>query len=413
MLDFRRHLYQQAHRNELLQSELELEKARLEALQKDLNEEKRLRHTLVLQTTRELYEKEQIIQSFKSSLSFNLVHGPLKRIPVVSILFTPFIHILLIMVRLRRRFFLPRLGVLRQFPPRKSKLNTRYFQVPRIDRPLPSISIVTPTYNYAMYLERTIKSVVCQNYPALEYIIQDGGSSDGTLELLQKHEPGLFRFSSARDNGQAHAINLGLEHSSGEILAYLNSDDILLPNTLHYVANFFMNNPDVDVVYGHRLCIDEHDDVVGEWILPPHDAEVSRWVDFVPQETMFWRRRIWDAVGGQLDESFHFAMDWDLILRFQDAGAVFKRLPRFLAGFRVHDQQKSIQQAADVGKSEIDRLHLRTFGRKVPLDEISIRIQSFLRSSLYHHHLHKLKMMQDHVIGLVLGQNQPATWYER
>ncbi len=395
-----------------LQSDLKVERARLKGLQEDLKEEKRLRHNLVLQTTKELYEKEQIIQSFKSSVSFNLVHGPLKKIPVISILTSPFIHILLQIVRLRRRFVLPRLGVLKQFPPRKSKLNARYFRAPQLNGILPSISIVTPSYNYAIFLERTIQSVLCQKYPLLEYIIQDGGSRDGTLELLQKYERDLFRFSSVKDNGQAHAINLGLKHATGEIMAYLNSDDILLPNTLYYVANFFINNPDVDVVYGHRLCIDENDEVVGEWILPPHDAEVSRWVDFLPQETMFWRRRIWDAVGGQLDESFHFAMDWDLILRFQEAGAVFKRLPRFLSGFRVHDQQKSIQQAADLGKSEIDRLHVRTFGRKIPLEEISTRIKPFLRSSLYHHHLHKLKMLQDHTIGLIFGEQDPAAWYD-
>ncbi len=131
-------------------------------------------------------------------------------------------------------------------------------------------------------------------------------------------------------------------------MAYLNSDDILLGGALDYVAAYFSAHPEVDVIYGHRIIIDEEDREIGRWILPRHDRRVIRWSDYIPQETMFWRRRIWEAAGGRLDESFQFAMDWDLILRFDDAGAVFRRVPAFLAAFRHHAGQKTIS-AMDTG----------------------------------------------------------------
>jgi hypothetical protein len=100
----------------------------------------------------------------------------------------------------------------------------------------------------------------------------------------------------------------------GEIMAYLNSDDILLPGTLAYVARVFAADPAVDIIYGHRICIDEEGMEIGRWLLPKHDREAIKWFNYNPQETMFWRRRVWDALGG-LDETFRFAVDWDFILR--------------------------------------------------------------------------------------------------
>src|SRR5439155_11875113 len=123
----------------------------------------------------------------------------------------------------------------------------------------------------------------------------------------------------ALNRGQAHAINLGFRHATGEILAYLNSDDLLLPGALAYVANHVVRHPEVGVVYGHRVVIDADGREVGRWVLPPQDDASLVWDDYVPQETMFWRRRAWERVGARLDETFHFALDWDLILRFRQA----------------------------------------------------------------------------------------------
>src|SRR5262249_1995819 len=179
------------------------------------------------------------------------------------------------------------------------------------------IAIVTPSFNQGAFLERTLASVLGQQYPRLEYVVQDGGSTDGTLAVLQRYRDQLTHWESVRDRGQAHAINLGFRRTTGDIMAYLNSDDLLFPGALAFVARYFAAHPQVDVVYGHRVIIDEQDQEVGRWVLPPHEDEVLSWTDPVPQETVFWRRRVWERVGGAMDESFQFALDWDLLLRFR------------------------------------------------------------------------------------------------
>lgn len=255
-----------------------------------------------------------------------------------------------------------RLGVLQQYSPRPLRAPTPY-PPPPAHACLP-VSIVTPSYQQGRYLASTIESVLNQGYPRLEYIIQDGGSSDETHRLLAHYRDRLSHCASARDRGQAHAINLGFQHATGEIMAYLNSDDLFLPGAVSYVADYFHRHRDVDVVYGYRVLIDEAGAEIGRWILPPHRDRILNWVDYVPQETMFWRRRIWERIGAALDESFQFAMDWDLLLRFRDAGARFARLPRFLGAYRVHPTQKTSAWRA-VGMAEMERLYRRYHGRPI------------------------------------------------
>lgn len=271
----------------------------------------------------------------------------------------------------------PRIGVLKQYHPQPMVVPGKYRVLPKLANP-PRISIVTPSYNQAAFLEQTIKSVLDQGYPNLEYVVQDGGSKDGSREVLERYSAEFSHWESAPDGGQTNAINLGFRHTTGEIMAYLNSDDLLLTGTLHYVADYFAKHPDVDVIYGHRINIDEVGLEVGRWVMPPHDGAVLSWADFIPQETLFWRRRIWDRIGGSLDESFHFAMDWDLLLRFRDAGAKFVRLPRFLAAFRVHPQQKTMAEIGDVGFKEMARLRERCHGRQVSPAEIKLGVASYL-----------------------------------
>ena len=111
------------------------------------------------------------------------------------------------------------------------------------------------------------------------------------------------------------------------------------------------------------MLIDEDDRQIGRWVMPAHDDAVLSWADFVPQETLFWRRQIWDKAGGKVDESFRFALDWDLLVRFREAGARFARLPRFLGGFRIHSQQKTSASIAEIGFQEMDRIRERVLGR--------------------------------------------------
>jgi glycosyltransferase involved in cell wall biosynthesis len=243
----------------------------------------------------------------------------------------------------------------------------------------PTISIVTPSFNQGHVIEETIRSVLDQRYPAIEYIVQDGGSTDGTIAVLERYGARLTHWESAPDGGQSAAINLGMRRTTGESMAYLNSDDILLPGSLAYVADYFQAHPDVDVVYGHRVLIDERGMDVGRWVLPPHDDHTIMFADFIPQETMFWRRRAWEAVGGRIDESFRFAMDWDLILRFRAAGLTFRRLPRFLGGFRVWQNQKSISWWLPVGRRETERLTARTLGAVPTRERIRDEIAAYLR----------------------------------
>src|SRR5690606_26461081 len=116
---------------------------------------------------------------------------------------------------------------------------------------------------------------------------------------------------------------------------------IILPGALDYVAAFFEANPEIDAIYGHRIVIDEDGRDIGRWVLPPHSDDILDWADFVPQETLYWRRSAWQRIGAQLDESYTFAMDWDLLIRLRETGARFSRVPRYLGGFRAHSAQKT------------------------------------------------------------------------
>lgn len=270
----------------------------------------------------------------------------------------------------------PRLGWLQQYAPRpltSEPLKSR----PALNR-YPTISIVTPSYGQGEFIEQTLRSVLDQNYPALEYYVQDGGSKDNTLEVLQRYADRIDGWESAKDNGQSHAINLGMVKTSGEIMAWLNSDDLLMPGALARVAEFFEQHPEVDVVYGNRLICDEHGDEIGRWLMPSHDDDVLSWADFVPQETMFWRRRIWEKAGGRIDDSFRFAMDWDLLVRFRQAGAKFAHIPEFLGVFRVHSQQKTSAVIHDVGIKEMNRIRERVLGRIPTRREIRKAVRPFL-----------------------------------
>ena len=228
----------------------------------------------------------------------------------------------------------------------------------------------------------------------MEYIVQDAASSDDSLEILDRYATSFAHFESRPDNGFGHGINLGFSHATGEIMAYLNSDDLLLPGTLHYVAAHFAQHPEVDVIYGHRVVIDEYDAEIGRWVLPAHDNEVLTWADYVPQETLFWRRSAWDKAGGAIDESFRFAIDWDLLLRFREAGACIKRLPRFLGAFRVHPHQKTSAQMEEIGRHEMSILRKRSHDRIVTATEIDRAVQPYLRRHVAYHKLYRLGLLK-------------------
>jgi glycosyltransferase involved in cell wall biosynthesis len=277
----------------------------------------------------------------------------------------------------------PRLWRLRQYEPRPLVIPLRYREIADCDTSL-RMTIATPSFNQGRFIGRTVRSVLDQGYPRLEYFVQDACSRDGTLEVLRSFGDRID-LRSERDGGQADAVNRGLSRGTGDIMSYLNSDDILLPGTLHYVADFFAKHPEVDVAYGHRVVIDEEDREIGRWVLPPHSNRAISWADWIPQETLFWRRAMWEKVGG-VDASFHFALDWDLLVRFRDVGARIVRLPRFLAGFRVHDAQKTVQEINSTGDREMGRVWQRCLGYVPSKQEVTNRLVIYYIKHLVCHH---------------------------
>ena len=246
------------------------------------------------------------------------------------------------------------LGILRQYPARPLQAE-RFPAGKRRARHPPIISIVTPTFNQGHMLSATIESVIRQNYPQVQYAVIDGGSTDETSKVLARYKSDLSYCVSEPDDGQADAIAKGFAALQGDVMAYLNSDDLLMPGALSFVGQYFATHPQIDVIYGNRVIVDEGGREVGRWILPRHNVSAIRHFDYVPQETLFWRRSVYEKVGG-INSALHFAMDWDLLLRFIAAGAQVRRMPYFLACFRTHTGQKTHTLSATVGERE--KLHL-------------------------------------------------------
>jgi hypothetical protein len=367
------HLAQQEKEQALQEAHRVLQELRAAAAEKDailrkLGDELVAKEEHIRRADADLVAKERVIQQLRVVCAPILAVGsaarPLRRalrLPrgVIAAFAVP-ARFARAQLRDARRMLRPRLGVLYQHPPIALALPR---PVHSTVEELPSIALVTPSFGQATFIGRTIDSVLAQAYPRLEYFVQDGGSDDGTVEVLRGYGDRITGWASEADSGQSQAINRGFARTSAEIMGWLNSDDVLLPGALAAVGTFFARHADVDVVYGHRVLIDENDAEIGRWIMPPHDDQVLSWADFVPQETLFWRRRIWDKAGGRIDESFRFAMDWDLIVRFRDAGARFHRLPRFIGGFRIHPHQKTSAVINQVGFQEMNRIRERALGR--------------------------------------------------
>lgn len=203
------------------------------------------------------------------------------------------------------------------------------------------ISIVTPSFNQAAFIERTILSVINQNYPNLEYIIIDGGSNDGSVEIIKKYEKHLTYWVSEKDKGQSHALNKGFSKASGDIFAYLNSDDIYLPNTLSIVAQKFQENENIDIIYGHAKLIDQNDNKIGLCVALPYKLkEHMNGVFSIPQPSSFWRKKVYEKLGGfNIDN--HSCMDAEFFALASAYNFRFKNINMVLAGFRVHASSKT------------------------------------------------------------------------
>lgn len=212
----------------------------------------------------------------------------------------------------------------------------------------PLVSIITPSFNQAAYIQATIDSVLTQDYPALEYLILDGGSTDGTVEILQRVRDPRLKWASERDRGQSDAINKGLKQVTGEFIAYLNSDDLLLPGAVKATMDAFQQHPSSSLIFGDCIHIDRQGAQIGrELYSAPFDIEqVLRGRVFIPQQTMFWRRQVTDRIG-LFDESLHYLMDVDYWLRAAAAGFELRYAPGVRAGYRLHDDSKTVSRVED------------------------------------------------------------------
>ena len=203
------------------------------------------------------------------------------------------------------------------------------------------ISVVTPSYNQGHFIEETITSVLDQQYPNLEYIIIDGGSTDQTVEIIKKYEKHLKFWVSEKDSGQANAINKGLKHCTGEIFNWLNSDDYLAPGALNKISDAF-SDPSVDVVAGHvNNFSSTASEIVSNQYLSADN--LMRWTpgtQFV-QPGVWLRKKLLEECGA-IDEQFHYAFDWDLLIRYLYKFSSVKYLEDVLVNFRLHGDSKTV-----------------------------------------------------------------------
>jgi glycosyltransferase involved in cell wall biosynthesis len=225
---------------------------------------------------------------------------------------------------------------------------------------LPLVSIVTPSYNQAAFLDATIRSVLEQDYARIEYFIMDGGSTDGSREIIQRYAPRLAGWVSEKDRGQTDAINKGFARASGQILAWLNSDDTYQPGAVRAAVEYLLAHPETGMVYGDCHFIDAAGNIIGHFPAAQTDyRRLRQGYVHIPQQASFWRGSLWQQVG-PLDASFYFAMDYDLWVRLAKITKLDYN-PVYWANFRLHGSGKTVI-ADDRCWPEMLRVHYRDGG---------------------------------------------------
>ena len=209
----------------------------------------------------------------------------------------------------------------------------------------PLLSIVTPSFNQAQYLEHAMRSVLDQDYPSIEYWVMDGGSDDGSAEIIQRYQDRLAGWTSQQDQGQADAINQGLSKATGEIVAWLNSDDLYLPGTFRHAVESFHQHPEVGLVYADGIMVDSDLRILDYHRYPQVSALDLLSFEVILQPTVFMRREVLEEVG-YLDPSFHLVLDHELWVRIASRYPVL-HVPAYWALERTHLQAKTIAQAGD------------------------------------------------------------------
>ena len=230
------------------------------------------------------------------------------------------------------------------------------------------ISIVTPSFNQGAYLEQTIRSVLDQQYPNLEYFIFDGGSTDGSVDIIKKYNSQLTYWVSEKDRGQADAIYRGFEKSTGDIVGWINSDDVYLPGAFKSVANMFARHRDAEMIIGAHMVVDEQGVVVDRYAAYNQDFDsLLLFGQRIPQMSTFLKREVFFAVGG-FDRTLQFAFDYDLFLRTTRRKTPL-RCHAFLAAQRGHALMKSRTLWESAGIPEAEHLQQLHAPREYSSDE--------------------------------------------
>lgn len=228
------------------------------------------------------------------------------------------------------------------------------------------VSIITPSFNQGKFIEKTIRSVLCQDYPDIEYIVVDGLSNDQTQQILQQYKDHIDHIIIEADDGQSDALNKGFDLATGDILAYLNSDDVYANSHVISDAVRYFQATDADVIYGLRYLISEAGYFVNVYPYRSFDQDIFVWCDFIPQECTFWTRSIFEQSGAFISREFDFAMDYELWFRFLEHGAKVLSVEEPFGLFRYYPHQKSIAQWQQKGLPEIARLHEKYNGSEIP-----------------------------------------------